>query len=61
MLKYNLIFHTLELSDVVFILHILYIYMLNANNCRHFNIYQQNKFHAHAAEHEKSFITSTPE
>ena len=30
--------------------------------CWHFNIYEQNKFHAQlSCEHEKSFITSGPD
>ena len=30
--------------------------MLNANNCRHFNVHEQDKFQTQSAEHEKSFI-----
>ena len=36
--------------------------MLNANNCWHFNIYEQDKFHAQLTEFsmKKSFITLGP-
>ena len=33
---------------------------LNANNCWHFNIYEQDKFRAQLSEDEKCFITSGP-
>ena len=32
----------------------------NANNCWHFNIYEQENFILSSVEHEKSFITSGP-
>ena len=31
------------------------------SNCWHFNIYEQENFHAQLIEHGKSFITSGPE
>ena len=37
---------------------ILLINVKNANNCWHFNIYEQDKFYLSWAEQEKSFITS---
>ena len=48
-------FIALKLPDVVFIM------LLNANNCWHFNIYEQDKFLLSWGEYENSYITSGPE